>query len=131
MSYVDEQRFLFTNSKIKSMILIMLAHFGLASLPLIAKSIVFKLAFNSVDSGRTMMSYIYLTLILYLKWLPQVLLKLSQDFRKCFWDSCFSFLWLVFFSLSLKDMLNLSAYIGRSVGLVGTTVLSILLFMKK
>ena len=78
------------------------------------------------------MSYVYLTLAIVSEIAATSLLKLSQGFSKMLfgilalvlYGLCFSFL-----SLSLK--LNLVYAIWSGVGLVGTTVLSILLFHEK
>ena len=81
------------------------------------------------------MSYIYLTLAIVSEIAATSLLKLSQGFLKMlfgilalvFYGLCFFFL-----SLSLKGIqLNLVYAIWSGVGLVGTTVLSILLFHEK
>ena len=81
------------------------------------------------------MSYVYLTLAIVSEIAATRLLKLSQGFSKMlveilalfFYGLCFFFL-----SLSLKGIqLNLVYAIWSGVGLVGTTVLSILLFHEK
>ena len=81
------------------------------------------------------MSYIYLTLAIVSEIAATILLKLSQGFSKMLfgilalvlYGLCFFFLFL-----SLKGMqLNLVYAIWSGVGLVGTTVLSILLFHEK
>ncbi|OFU71619.1 Quaternary ammonium compound-resistance protein QacC [Streptococcus gordonii] len=81
------------------------------------------------------MSYVYLTLAIVSEIAATSLLKLSQGFSKMlfgilalvFYGLCFFFL-----SLSLKGIqLNLVYAIWSGVGLVGTTVLSILLFHEK
>ena len=81
------------------------------------------------------MSYVYLTLAIVLEIAATSLLKLSQGFSKMlfgilalvFYGLCFFFL-----SLSLKGLqLNLAYAIWSGIGLVGTTVLSILLFHEK
>ena len=81
------------------------------------------------------MSYVYLTLAIVSEIAATSLLKLSQGFSKMLfgilalvlYGLCFFFL-----SLSLKGIqLNLVYAIWSGVGLVGTTVLSILLFHEK
>ena len=81
------------------------------------------------------MSYVYLTLAIVLEIAATSLLKLSQGFSKMLLGILALVLYgLCFFclSLSLKGLqLNLAYAIWSGIGLVGTTVLSILLFHEK
>ena len=81
------------------------------------------------------MSYVYLTLAIVFKIAATSLLKLSQGFSKMLFGILALVLYgLCFFclSLSLKGLqLNLAYAIWSGIGLVGTTVLSIMLFHEK
>ena len=81
------------------------------------------------------MSYVYLTLAIVSEIAATSLLKtVARFFENAFWDSCFSFVWLVFFflSLSLKGIQpNLVYVIWSGVGLVGTTVYLFCFFHEK
>ena len=81
------------------------------------------------------MSYVYLTLAIVSEIAATSLLKLSQGFSKMLFGILALVLYgLCFFclSLSLKGIqLNLAYAIWSGIGLVGTTVLSILLFHEK
>ena len=81
------------------------------------------------------MSYVYLTLAIVSEIAATSLLKLSQGFSKMLFGILALVLYgLCFFclSLSLKDLqLNLAYAIWSGIGLVGTTVLSILFFHEK
>lgn len=81
------------------------------------------------------MSYVYLTLAIVLEIAATSLLKLSQGFSKMLFGILALVLYgLCFFclSLSLKGFqLNIAYAIWSGIGLVGTTVLSILLFHEK
>ena len=82
-----------------------------------------------------MMSYVYLTLAIVFEIATTSLLKLSQSFSKMLFGILALVLYgLCFFclSLSLKGLqLNLAYVIWSGIGLVGTTVLSIMLFHEK
>ena len=82
-----------------------------------------------------MFYYFYLSLAILFEIAATSLLKLSQGFSKLFFG-CLALMFygfcFFFLSLSLKGMkLNLVYAIWSGVGLVGTTVLSILLFHEK
>ena len=81
------------------------------------------------------MSYVYLTLAIVSEIAATSLLKLSQGFSKMLFGILALVLYGLFFfclSLSLKDLqLNLAYAIWSGIGLVGTTVLSILFFHEK
>ena len=81
------------------------------------------------------MSYVYLTLAIVFEIATTSLLKLSQSFSKMLFGILALVLYgLCFFclSLSLKGLqLNLAYVIWSGIGLVGTTVLSIMLFHEK
>ena len=81
------------------------------------------------------MSYVYLTLAIVFEIATTSLLKLSQGFSKMLFGILALVLYgLCFFclSLSLKGLqLNLAYVIWSGIGLVGTTVLSIMLFHEK
>ena len=81
------------------------------------------------------MSYVYLTLAIVSEIAATSLLKLSQGFSKMLFGILALVLYGLFFfclSLSLKGLqLNLAYAIWSGIGLVGTTVLSILFFREK
>ena len=81
------------------------------------------------------MSYVYLTLAIVSEIAATSLLKLSQGFSKMLFGILALVLYgLCFFclALSLKGLqLNLAYAIWSGIGLVGTTVLSILFFHEK
>ena len=78
-----------------------------------------------------MFYYFYLSLAILFEIAATSLLKLSQGFSKLFFG-CLALMFYGFCFLSLKGIqLNLAYAIWSGIGLVGTTILSILLWHEK